>query len=281
MEPGEKPRVIYPTIAQAFALLGLLVVFSVSFAALQYFLQDQFGQWPVSLGTFLGYSIPFALTWWVGHLMRKDNKYHFGRVPGSVYLLFIPVVIALIFLREPLIAAIPMPEAIQAMFEELFNDELLTVITIAIIAPIVEEFLFRGVILEGFLQRYSPQKAILWSAVIFGIAHLNPWQFISAFLLGVIIGWVYWRSRSLWICIFIHVFNNAIPTMLLFFPGMEDFGMEYTTRELLNNDLLYGLLLLLSLLTCVGAYFFLHRTLQPEVRTQDPSPDEDYAVAEQ
>ena len=280
MESEENHPISYPTIAQAFALLGLLVVFSVSFAALQFFVQSQLGDWPPSLATFLGYSIPFALTWWVAHRLRQNPNYHYKDVPVFVYLLFIPVVVALIFLREPLIAAIPMPEAIQEMFEELMNDEFLTIFTIAVIAPIVEEFLFRGVILEGFLRRYSPQKAIIWSAVIFGIAHLNPWQFISAFILGVVIGWVYWKARSLWICIFIHFVNNAIPAVLLFFPGMEDFGIDVTTRELVDNDLWYALILLGSLIICIGAYFVLRRTFLSDSPEQDPVPvvlDEDYA----
>lgn len=56
--------------------------------------------------------------------------------------------------------------------------------TIILVAPIFEEIFFRGIILEGFLNRYKPLAAIIASALIFGIFHLNIPQFINASFLG-------------------------------------------------------------------------------------------------
>ena len=48
------------------------------------------------------------------------------------------------------------------------------IIAVVVVAPVIEELLFRGLILRGFLSHYSTRKAILASAIIFGLFHLNP-----------------------------------------------------------------------------------------------------------
>ena len=61
----------------------------------------------------------------------------------------------------------------------------------SVVAPVLEEMLFRGVILRGFLRQYSRTFAILWSATLFGIAHLNLYQMATALVLGIVSGWLY------------------------------------------------------------------------------------------
>jgi membrane protease YdiL (CAAX protease family) len=77
------------------------------------------------------------------------------------------------------------------------------------LAPMTEEPLCRGLILGGMLKRYSRPKAIVLSALVFGIAHLNPWQFVSAFLLGLFLGWVVAETGSLLLAILGHALLNA------------------------------------------------------------------------
>jgi len=75
-------------------------------------------------------------------------------------------------------------------------------------APLTEEPLFRGVILGGFLLRYGPRKAIAYSAVLFALVHMNPWQFPTAILAGLFLGWLTLRTGSLWPAVFAHFLNN-------------------------------------------------------------------------
>ena len=77
------------------------------------------------------------------------------------------------------------------------------------LAPLTEEPLHRGLMLGGMLKRYSRPKAIVLSALVFGIAHLNPWQFTSAFLLGLFFGWVVAETGSLWLPMLGHGLHNA------------------------------------------------------------------------
>jgi membrane protease YdiL (CAAX protease family) len=79
-------------------------------------------------------------------------------------------------------------------------------------APVLEEMLFRGVILRGFLRQYSRTFAIVWSAALFGIAHLNLYQMMTALAIGIVAGWLYERCRSLWPCILLHAAYNGFVT---------------------------------------------------------------------
>lgn len=79
-----------------------------------------------------------------------------------------------------------------------------------IAAPICEEVLFRGIILDNFLKKYSPIKSIVISSILFALIHLNIVQGISIFCGGLFLGWVYYRTRSLLFCVFIHFTNNVL-----------------------------------------------------------------------
>jgi uncharacterized protein len=81
--------------------------------------------------------------------------------------------------------------------------------------PICEEFVFRGIILNGMLKKYSKTKAILITAFIFGFIHLNIPQFIVAFIFGVFAGILYAQSKSLVACIFLHCTFNLINFVIM------------------------------------------------------------------
>lgn len=85
-----------------------------------------------------------------------------------------------------------------------------------IMAPFFEELLYRGIILNGLINRYSGKKAIIYSALIFGIAHMNFPQGINAFLLGLIIGTVYYYTRSIYLCMIMHFANNFLVNFVYY-----------------------------------------------------------------
>ncbi|WP_415578708.1 lysostaphin resistance A-like protein, partial [Hathewaya histolytica] len=74
-----------------------------------------------------------------------------------------------------------------------FNNNLIsTTILIVIVAPICEEILLRGIILEMFLKKYSTLKSILVSALMFGIIHGNFIQGVETFFIAIILGYIYY-----------------------------------------------------------------------------------------
>lgn len=88
------------------------------------------------------------------------------------------------------------------------------ILAIAIIGPVLEELLFRGAITKALLQQYSPTKAILISALLFGVFHINPAQILPAFLIGILLAWTYYKTGSLIPCILMHVLNNSLAVYL-------------------------------------------------------------------
>ena len=100
-------------------------------------------------------------------------------------------------------------ETSQINTSTIINDENLD-------KPIIEEIIFRGIIQKGMINNgVKPRNAILVSALIFGIVHFNPWQFIGAFLLGIVLGVVYFKTKSLLMSIFLHFFNNTIAEIIM------------------------------------------------------------------
>ena len=85
------------------------------------------------------------------------------------------------------------------------------VLGLAFFGPLLEEVLFRGAI-QGLLMRYfgRPWLAIILSALVFGIFHMNPVQIVYATLLGIVLGWIYYRTGSLLSVIVGHVLNNSL-----------------------------------------------------------------------
>ena len=106
----------------------------------------------------------------------------------------------------------PMDADDLARFEQQMAPGIVPLLFACIAAPVLEEMLFRGVILRGFLRQYSRTFAILWSSTLFGIAHLNLYQMMTAIAIGIVAGWLYERCRSLWPCILLHATYNSFIT---------------------------------------------------------------------
>lgn len=96
------------------------------------------------------------------------------------------------------------------------------VVSMAFLAPILEELLFRGAI-QGMLMRYfkNPWIGILLASLLFGIIHLNPVQMFYATCLGVGFGWIYYRTGSLLPAMSGHILNNSLAVVNGLIWGMD------------------------------------------------------------
>lgn len=108
----------------------------------------------------------------------------------------------------------PLSTAERVALERLYSGGIVTIITACVVAPFLEEMLFRGIFLRSFLRNYQATSAILLSSFLFGIAHLNIYQFAVALLIGVFAGWLYVRTRSLWPSILVHAIYNGLSFLL-------------------------------------------------------------------
>lgn len=99
-------------------------------------------------------------------------------------------------------------ETIIRIFTEL-DAPVWFVLVSAIFAPLVEEIFFRGFLFQGFRARYGWVSAMLLSAAIFAVAHLNLVVLIPTFVLGCLLAYLYHRSNSVWPGVILHFLVNA------------------------------------------------------------------------
>lgn len=132
---------------------------------------------------------------------------------------------------DPLTVYIPISDALKEVYKQMSNKDLWTAISIVIAAPLFEETVFRGMIERGLLCRMKPLYAILLSAFFFALIHMNFAQAVPAFIVGVLLGWVYYKTHSIWMAIGMHAFNNGVSFILsATFPQL---GAEATTSDFL------------------------------------------------
>jgi membrane protease YdiL (CAAX protease family) len=92
----------------------------------------------------------------------------------------------------------------------------LSVLLVALVAPVAEELAFRGVILPAIGERWGQWPAILISAALFAAYHVNLWLFIPMLVFGTALGWLTVARRSLWPAIAMHVLYNSLAVAAAF-----------------------------------------------------------------
>lgn len=120
-------------------------------------------------------------------------------------------------------------------------EVLLMVISIAVIPALVEELLFRGCILHALLP-HGRGLAILASSVLFGLMHQNFLQLLYTTVCGLVLGYAYVRTRSIWICVLMHFFNNLVAVLT---DVLSLYGQSTWALVLLN--LVQAILILLGI----------------------------------
>lgn len=118
-----------------------------------------------------------------------------------------------------------MPAATEKLFEGIMGEPW-GYAAVGILAPLAEELVFRGAILRTLLNMMDKRwhwAAIIISAMIFGAVHLNIPQFVHATLIGLLLGWMYYRTRSILPGVMFHWINNTVAyVMYNIMPQMAD-----------------------------------------------------------
>lgn len=107
-----------------------------------------------------------------------------------------------------------LPNWLTVEFQMLLKDRW-GYLAVGLLAPVAEEMVFRGAILKSLLGAFkSHWLAIAVSALLFAAVHLNPAQMPHAFLVGLLIGWMYYRTDSIVPGVAYHWVNNTIAYIL-------------------------------------------------------------------
>ncbi|MCG8578383.1 MAG: CPBP family intramembrane metalloprotease [Bacteroidales bacterium] len=214
----------YPNLAQSWGITGIVILCMLLFTPVNIVLLPILGK-EYAMMTY--YVLMMAVAGFIAHLIRKNEtgvkSYPFKIKQVQLLPLILLGALGLLFgIVNPVGSLIPMPDLFKEMFKEIASLKGFGAFAMMVIAaPVFEEFIFRGVILDGMLKRYSPAKAIFWSSFLFGFVHLNPWQFVTGLVIGGFIGWIYYRTHSLSISMLIHATVNSCAFFLKFFMDEE------------------------------------------------------------
>lgn len=119
----------------------------------------------------------------------------------------------------------------------------LTILSISIIAPVAEEFIFRGVLLKRMIKKTSVWGGILISSIIFGILHPD---IFGALVFGIVTSLLYLKTNNLFIPILFHIINNSIVVLLMYIaPSWPQWGI-ITSSELYAKALPNMIVLVIS-----------------------------------
>jgi uncharacterized protein len=92
-----------------------------------------------------------------------------------------------------------------------FFDSFIAAFALAIVAPITEEFLFRGIIFQRWASKWGIRTSLLLSSLLFGVGHAN---ILGATVVGLVLGILYIKTRSLLVPIACHALNNSIVVFI-------------------------------------------------------------------
>ena len=242
----------YPTYLQSFGLLLIFLLCTiVSVIVVLPFFSIESG-----IGLSLIYTLSISMTIGSALVIRRDFSFSVKRFsPGIIFIASITMISIHLFL-EPVTDLVTVSESLKKMILETIHQPFVFFFMIVIAAPILEELLFRGVILDGLLKNYQPPRAIAFSAFLFALVHGNLTQGIGAFMIGLLIGWIYWKTQSLIPGMIIHFINNLVAFVTIMIVPEED--IFKSTRELMGNPSFYWLVVMGCGLIASGGVWILY-----------------------
>ena len=128
----------------------------------------------------------------------------------------------------------------------------------SVIAPIIEELIFRGLVFNRIKYNYNAVAAIIISAIVFGIYHGNLTQGVYATLLGLCLAYVYNKTENLLVPICIHISANVIVN----FYGKLSENFDTVTKFLESAAIFMIILLLCLIFGIIGIIYFIRRKVK-------------------
>ena len=208
---------------QLFSSIGLFIISPLLFSYLTYFHLNL--NWQLNRRTILlGIVIMFLLNPLILFLYQWNQE------------LVLPDIFLTIeqWMKATEEKAMKLTEAFLRM--ENFNDLLINLLLIAIIPAIGEELLFRGV-LQKFFFKWTGKIhwAIFVSAFLFSSIHLQFYGFLPRFILGLVLGYMFYWSGSLWIPILAHFTNNALAILFHYHLLADKIKLDFINNEIPVN----------------------------------------------
>ncbi len=172
--------------------------------------------------TLLAFAAIALFLCWRGYV-DKDRKTWSMEFPVISLLCAVGFAFSGLAMQDALHMYVTLPNWFEATFTQMMGTWV-GFLAIVIVGPVMEELLFRGWIMRVLLERTTPTKAIIYSALIFGLIHMNPVQILYAGLIGLVLGWLYYKTGSLIPSIVMHIVANGTSFVLsIMFTEQENF----------------------------------------------------------
>ena len=208
------------------ALLGNLIVLGMNLVSPDF---------AMLYGTVISYPVMFIPPLIYASAQSRRNEYfdkgyaldsnNFGKTGGKwLACILAAATLATAFVSDSLTKVLPeTPEWFENAMEAIMDAPVwITLLSVSIFAPLFEEWLCRGLILRGLLQKMNPAAAISISAIFFAVLHMNPWQAVPAFILGSLFGYVYYKTGSLKLTMMMHCVNNTFAVIFSKIPAFSE-----------------------------------------------------------
>lgn len=224
-EPVRRAAKRFPTVGDLFAMLGIafaaqiiIGVFGAIYITVANFGTDHAGLEPAAQGVYLTitYVVSMGLAL-AGILSYRRARGGSGPVAqfslrglNPLLLLWSCVfMFAASVVFEPLLTLLPQPSV------DMMGRGFWSALTLIVFAPLFEEVICRGVVLGSVRAKYGVMAAWLSSSLFFAVLHLQPLLVVNALIIGLILGFIYIATGSLWASVVLHAVNNAVAYAMM------------------------------------------------------------------
>lgn len=154
------------------------------------------------------------------------------------------------------------------------GDLIANLFIIALLAAVGEELLFRGALQNVLVEWIKNKHVAVWiTAILFSALHAQFYGFFPRMLLGVVLGYLYIWSGSLWLSILFHFLNNGLAVLASYLIGQGAIAEEAETVGAGNTPFVF---VLGGLIASLGLLFFLYKNRK--IETEAPLPPEEGLV---
>jgi len=210
---------VFPNFWQAFLynyILPVIIGFAILFPVVFIYYEGIIPDWLGKINAYFGhiFTVPILLFFlWKSKIKISWSEFTNFNIRKIVFIIILAITFEFIFLGT------------IHLFEKLFNRNyylsfsndsihLLSVMHSLVLAPIIEEILYRRIFLHQFLKQYSLWIALIMSSFLFAMLHVpvirNFELFIPYLLSGLFLGLVYYKTRSVSLCIISHFIMNLV-----------------------------------------------------------------------
>lgn len=170
--------------------------------------------WFITFAPIYFFAIPTAILIMRGLPIERVEKEKIGLKKFIVYILMAMSINTIgNYVGNILAALLSGGSAQNGVLNYVMQDNIFKVLIIVIAAPMLEELVFRKQIIDRCAQ-FGETQAIVYSSLAFGLFHMNLYQFFYAFGIGLIMGYIYTKTRDIKLSVIMHIFINILGSIV-------------------------------------------------------------------